>query len=444
MSRLRLLFLFFCAALALPAADVRFPLSIGENHRHFTDAKGRAFLVTADTAWMLLYRLSPKEQSFYFRNRAQLGFNTVLVQLLSYRPDVKTRSGELPLLEADRLDRLNPRFLDEAEAAVASAAKHGLLVAIAPAWLSCCQGGWRETMLHNGPDVCRRFGEYVGGRFARFKNVMWILGGDRDPGQYAEVVTAMADGIRAAAPGQLMTAHAGSPRAASEVYPSASWLDVDSTYTYSPEVTSAGRPQFHVYAASAANYRAQPTRPFLLLESSYEGERESTPQIVRRQAWWSILSGSAGQAFGNRPIYQFAEGWEQALNGQGSKDMGRISRFFAQIPWQTLTPDLEHRVLIEGFGTFDSASAKDKKYSKGYDYVTAAASEDRRWLVAYLPSRRRVTIRVSDTTARAMWFEPSSGQTYPAGKLKTGEAELEPPDVKRGSGDDWVLLVKPR
>ena len=87
-----------------------------------------------------------------------------------------------------------------------------------------------------------------------------------------------------------------------EVYADESWLGVNNTYTYSPNITGTGRAQYHVYAAGRLDYSWQPVKPFYLIESAYENERGSTPQWIRRQAHGAILGGAAGQVIGNRQI----------------------------------------------------------------------------------------------------------------------------------------------
>jgi hypothetical protein len=430
---------------SLAAAQV-FPLKVSADHRHIVDARNSPWLMNADTAWLLFFRLTPEEADFYLKDRKQRGFTAVLTQLLSYRNDAKTTSGLHPLQDPNDITTLNPAFLDHLAATLASAQRHNLSVWIAPAWLSCCEGGWRDTMLKNGPEKNRRFGQIIGKRFAEFNNIVWILGGDRDPGSYRGVIDAMAEGIRSAAPNHLLTAHAGSPNSATPVYPNAKWLDINTTYTYSPEITTVGRPQFHVYAASKNDYQREPKRPFVLLESAYEGERNSTPQMIRRQAYWSILSGSSGHALGNLPIYPFQDGWRQALSGTGSQSMAVLHRFFAGIRWDRLVPDFDHRFLTAGFGTYETNPAKDANHRTGFDYVTAMSAPDGSILVAYLPTSAPVTIdpKLVRNWKRAWFVDPSDGRMVRPRKFEpTAKGiTLEPPAKNLGGDSDWLLLIR--
>lgn len=225
-----------------------------------------------------------------------------------------------------------------------------------------------------------------------------------------------------------------------EVYAEENWLDVNNTYTYPPNITGTGRAQYHVYAASRLDYQRQPVKPFYLIESTYENEHGSTPQWIRRQAYWSILCGSAGQAIGNRPIYFFDPGWQAALDQSASREMAHLQRLFNALPWHTLVPDEKHEWLTAGNGTYEPKAGADLKFQSGFDYATAALTSDHTCAVAYLPSPRPVTIdltRMAKDNGAGCWFDPRTGVAsriadFPSG----GKPTLSPP----GEGD-WLLVV---
>src|SRR5581483_1354103 len=124
---------------------------------------------------------------------------------------------------------------------------------------------------------------------------------------------------------------------------------------------------------------------------------------IRRQAWWAVLCGAAGQFMGNRPIWLFDAGWVEAMDAAGSNDMARLKRFFIAQPWNELAPDLKHDVVVEGLGEFN-----------GLDYLAAARTADGRTVIAYLPSSRTFTVdmtKISSPEAAAAWFNPRDGST---------------------------------
>lgn len=441
------------AALALacgmPGAALRaasapaFPLRISANRRHLEGQDGRPFLYHADTPWHLFNKLTRDEVRRYLDDRQRRGFTTLQVQLIVEKP-YPNRDGHEPFARANDMATPNEAFFAHVDWALREARQRQFLMVVAPAWLGCCQGGWRDVLQANGPDKVRGFGRWLGERYRTMPNLLWLLGGDRNPGAYLPVVRALAEGLKETDRTHLLTAHAGSPHSAAAAYPDEAWLDVNTTYTYTPGLQGVGRPQYHVYAAALADYRREPVRPFVMLESAYENERGSTPQWLRRQAYWALLSGAAGHAMGNLPIYVFEKDWEAALDQPGSRSMAHLARLFADLPWHQLVPDADHQVLTGGYGTFSATTDG----SVGHDYATAAVTSDGRTLVAYLPTPRPVTVDPTRLQGRAAgrWFDPSTGKWSPAtGKAAAGpQLTLTPPPEHGDGHGDWVLVIEAR
>ena len=105
-------------------------------------------------------------------------------------------------------------------------------------------------------------------------------------------------------------------------------------------------------------YGRRPIRPFVLIEAIYEGEHNSTPDQMRRQAYLPMLGGACGQFFGNSPIWHFdgpglfptRSTWKQALGSTGSLDMARLRDLFLGLAWHKLQPERNHAIVTSGFG----------------------------------------------------------------------------------------------
>ena len=164
-------------------------------------------------------------------------------------------------------------------------------------------------MVANGPERLRRYGEYLGRRYRDFSNILWVHGGDYDP-PGKDLVRAIAQGIRKYDARALHTAHGAPETAALDYWRGEPWLQVNNVYTYGP-----------VYHPALRQYARPERMPFFLIESAYENEHEATEQRLRTQAYQAVLSGAAGQIFGNNPIWHFDSGglypapvtWQQAL-----------------------------------------------------------------------------------------------------------------------------------
>jgi hypothetical protein len=201
-------------------------------------------------------------------------------------------------------------------------------------------------------------------------------------------------------------------------------------------VPPARMPQ--VYESALREYARQRARPrplpLVLGESQYEGgggNDDGTPAQVRRQAYWALLSGAAGHAYGSG-VYAFPANWRARLRAPGAEQMRHVAALFAGLPWWRLTPDVRHETLVAGYGAYGRA-----------DYVVAAVTGDRTLLVAYLPVRRAVAVdlsRLAGAAATVRWFDPRTGATRAGGRYPHGAA----PTVRRltpPAPGDWVLVV---
>jgi hypothetical protein len=119
--------------------------------------------------------------------------------------------------------------------------------------------------------------------------------------------------------------------------------------------------------------------------------------------------------------------------------MAHLRRLMPSRPWHDLVPDhdgathfvpdLSHTVIPGGRGEL-----------RGLDYLAAARAADGGTVIAYLPSRRAITVnmtKIAGTKANAWWFDPRTGASQLIGQLATeGMATLTPP-----TDDDWVLVL---
>jgi hypothetical protein len=422
--------LWVVAAGPWPAVAGPFPVRVSENGRHLVDADGKPWLYHADTGWQVFSRLTLKEADEYFADRVTFGFTAIQTQLAPPKPDGKkpdgtNRAGVAPFRDANDFTTINEDYFKHADAVIADAAKRGLLLAVNPVWLA----DYKEQYKANGPDGCRAYGKWLGARYKGAANVIWVVGGDAAWGTHTPLVRAMAEGLRAGGAKQLITAHVDTPNSAEDRYPGAKWLDLNSTYTYAPDYRWG---PYHVYARCLRDYHREKPKPFVLIESYYEDEHEAKPQWIRRQAYWSLLSGACGQAVGSR-TYLFKPDWKERLDSVGYRSMKHLKGLFDRFAWWELVPDDKAEWLTDGRGRFNGGTDRT-----GYDYVAAARGKE--FALAYLPTPRAVTVDASKlgwSRVKAVWFDPRGGGSVPAGTLAgTGTHRFAPPGE-----DDWVLVL---
>ncbi len=404
-----------------PSASSPYPIRVGPDHRHVVDQAGAPFLIQGDAPWSLISGLTREEEEQYLENRRQKGFNTIMVNLIEHQfHGPVDRYGEGPFTTPGDFSTPNEKYFEHADWVIRKAAEKGIQVLLAPIYLGYIgtNEGWVKEALANGPAKCRAWGRYVGNRYRNFDNIVWLIGGDRNPDTAREDVDAVVAGIKDFDTRHLFTAHCHPENSAMDQYAKDGWLDVNSTYTYAI-----------VHGKLLADYNRTPTMPFFLIETTYEGEHNASEVQIRRQAYWALLCGATGQIMGNRPIWLFDPGWQAALDAQGSQDMARLKALFTSRPWYELIPDEKHEVVVDGLGEF-----------RGLDYLTAARTHDGGTVMAYLPTSRTFTVdlsKVSGTAAQGWWYNPRTGKSEAAGKFATGAKQRFTPPAE----GDWVLVL---
>lgn len=422
-------------------AGPAFPLKVSTQHRYLEDADGKPFLVVGDTAWSMIAQLDPAETAAYLDDRQRRGFNAIIVSLIEHKFADRAPAmidGTPPLLAPGDFARPNPVYMDRAHASVRAADQRGISVWLCPAYLGWNGGdeGFWQDIRKAGPAALRAYATFVGQRFKDLPNIVWMIGGDYAlPENDRWAGHEIALGLRDGGARQLITAHGGQTTAV-DTFGDQPWLAIDTVYRY----------QDDLWRPIQANWSRRPVRPYVMVESAYEGEHQTTPARLRAQSWWSMTSGACGQFFGNNPIWYFdgraydfakrksAPNWRAALDLPGSRDIARLAAFFSKLPWHTLEPDLEGKVLTAGVGD-------------GKERATCAAAADGRLAVIYIPTPRTLTVNFERlrSPAKARWFDPTSGQSRAASddtRSGTGEVSFRVPLHNDAGDTDWILILE--
>jgi len=425
-----------CTMLMMPAAKAQSgggvtPLAVSENHRYLVDQNHVPYLLQGEAAWSLIVVPSDQEVEQYLKNRRDKGFNAVLVELIEHRYSKKpplNAAGDPPFTTPGDFSTPNEKYFAHADWVIRKAGEYGSQVLLTPIYLGYVgtDEGWIEELVKLKPEKCLEYGRYLGKRYKDFDNIIWVMGGDRNPKDVIEKVDLIALGIREFDKRHLFTAHGNSEPSTPEQFGSGGWLDINSSYSCET-----------VHERLFRDYNHQPVLPTFLIESCYEGEHNSSEVQIRRQAYWAVLCGGFGHVFGNNPLWHFEgpslypfEGtWQQAMDLPGSQSMMHWGKLFRSRHWFDLLPDQKHEVVTAGVGEF-----------LGNDYLAAGRTLDGSTVIAYLPTKRTIKVdmsKVSGAQAVAWWFDPSSGRVTEAGAFPTtGILEFTPP-----AEGDWVLVL---
>src|SRR5581483_9797688 len=353
---------------------VAYPLKASRNGRYLVDQRNVPFMIVGDSPQSLIGNLSLGDAAAYIAQRRSAGFNALWVNLLCVRytgcrADGTTFDGIAPFTTPGDLATPNPQYFERADAMIRLAANAGIAVFLDPIET----GGWLGVLRHNGVAKAHAYGRWVGQRYRRFANIVWLNGNDfqswRNQADDA-VVRAVAEGIRSVDPAHLQTVELDYPRSTSRDDPL--WqpiIGLDSAYSF-----------YATYAEVLRAYNRTPPMP-------------------------TYMSEATGQFYGSAVIWPFIDGWKEYLDIPSVTQIGYLAKLFASIPWFQLVPDQTHRVVTAGYGT----SAPDAKV-KSSTYVTTAATRDGRLAVSYLPAGGTITVDMGRFARRvkARWYDPTN------------------------------------
>jgi hypothetical protein len=424
-------------AKAVDTGDPVYPLKGGRTGRYLVDQRNRPFLIVGDSPQALMINASEGDADRFLSDRAAAGFNSVWVNLLSAeytggRPDGSTSDGIRPFRVNGDLSTPNPAYFARADAIIQSAAKHGIAVFLDPIET----GSWLDVLRRNGLGKAYAYGRFLGEHYREFANIVWFNGNDLQTWRNARddaLVLAVARGIRSADHVHIHTVELSF--LVSSSLDDRRWrgrIELDAAYTYFP-----------TYAEVLKEYSRRDHLPVFMVEANYEGEHWYTgPETLRRQEYWSLLSGAVGQFYGNKYTWPLAKGWQRYLDTVGSREMTYVTNLFAPLRWYDLVPDAGHRVLVFGYGWFETRGSVNDS-----DYVTAAATRDGKLAIAYLPTSRPVSIDLSKLSGPvlAQWYDPTNG-TYVAVAdtplANSGIRSFKTPGRNHGGDEDWVLVLR--
>ncbi len=436
----------FCGAVY--AASPVYPVKMSANGRYLMDQNNVPFLMVGDAPHSLVVNLSSSNAAIYLADRATNGFNTLWVEALcnTYtggRANGSLLNGTLPFTNtipstsSYDLTTPNEAYFAYVDQIVRMAATNGIQVMLDPIET----GGWLTTMLANGTTRCRTYGQYLGNRYKNFPNIIWISGNDFQNWSTATndaVVTAVALGIKDYDTNHFQTIELNYNVSSSLDDPNwAPIVRLNAAYTYYP-----------TYDEVLHAYRQSTNRPVFMEEANYEyealiaGEPVTTAPILRQQEYWTLLSGGAGQLYGNHYIWPFLSGWQTHLDTPGALEMRYLTALFTPRAWYNLVPDTNHVVVTAGYGTYSSSG-----YVSANSYITAASTPDGTLAIAYMPTVRTITVNLAKFggAVTARWYDPSSGNySSITGSpfANTGTQNFTPTGNNADGDGGWVLVME--
>lgn len=302
-------------------------LHVSENNRFLVDEDSSPFFYLGDTAWELFHRLDRKESDFYLRNRAERKFTVIQAVVLAELEGltVPNAYGHVPLHDNDPTRPVEAYF-EHVDYIVDRANELGMHVGMLPTWGDKVSNPQNRSLEIFTPENAETYGRFIGNRY-KAKDIIWILGGDRQcfTREHFETWRAMARGIAEGDGGaHLKTWHPRGHEASSHYFHGDEWLDFNMVQT-GHETNNAN------YISITHDYNLRPTKPCIDGEPGYEDfpdsfrkENRCLDQYdARKAAYWALFAGAHGHTYGCHSIWQMYD-----------PDKGREPKIHASRPWK--------------------------------------------------------------------------------------------------------------
>lgn len=423
-------------------------LKVSGNKRFLVTADGKPFFWLGDTAWELFHRLTREEAGKYLKNRAEKGFTVIQAVVLAEMDGLHDPNpyGEIPL-ENDDPAKPGEAYFQHVDFIIRKAAELGLYIGLLPTWGDkVFKDRWGTGPEIFNSDNAKVYGRWLGNRYKNEKNIIWILGGDRNPNEKAiSIWRAMATGIAEGVGGQdkaLMTFHPQpnglEDGGSSKYFHNDEWLDFNMLQTGHCR-------ENNVWDRVAVVYSRTPVKPVLDGETLYEDHPvcfnakdlgTSSAYDIRKHAYLDVFAGAFGHTYGCHDIWQMytpcrtpVNGphfpWYVALDLPGASQMKYLRRLIESRPMLDRVPD---QTLIQ-----DAMGANERiQATRGKDYI-----------FVYSTQGKPITVnlgKISGKEASAFWYNPRNGESKDDGRFQNaGKKIFTPPGS--GYGNDWVLVI---
>lgn len=440
----KILTICLCFLTAISNAQLR----VSDNKRFLVTKDGKPFFWLGDTAWELFHRLSREEAEKYLKDRAAKGFTVIQAVALAELDGLHDPNpyGEIPL-ENDDPAKPREAYFQHVDYIINKAEELGLYIALLPTWGDkVFKDRWGAGPEIFNTNTAQAYGKWIGNRYKNKKNIVWVIGGDRNPDEKAKAIwRAMAAGVTEGVGGNdnaLITFHPqpnGLQEGGSSAYfHNDEWLDFNMFQTGHCR-------ENNVWDRVQVVYNRTPIKPVLDGETLYEDHPvcfnakdlgTSSAYDIRKHAYFDVFAGAFGHTYGCHDIWQmYAPNrtpingphfpWYVALDLPGAGQMKYLRRLIESRPMLDRVPD--QSIITNALGANDRIQA-----TRGKDY-----------LFIYSAQGKPVVVnmgKISGKEVAAFWFNPKNGETKDAGRSQNkGQQTYTPPSS--GYGNDWVLVI---
>ncbi|HEY8928996.1 MAG TPA: glycoside hydrolase family 140 protein [Mucilaginibacter sp.] len=439
MKRLFLLLTLICT---LPPVQAQFSVS---DNKHFILKDGKPFFWLGDTAWELFHRLDREEADLYLKTRSEQGFTVIQAVVLAELDGLHTPNayGERPLIDDDPT-KPNEKYFQHVDYIINKAAEYHINIALLPTWADKInKSTWGMGPEIFSPQNAAAYASWLAHRYKNKTNIIWILGGDRNPRGANDIAIwrAMGKTIMQETGGKALISYHCQPNELG----SAEWFRNEDWFAFNIFQNGHCR-DGAIYDKMLKSYAATPLKPEIDAEPIYEDHPvcfnvydlgTSSAYDVRKYAYLDLFSGAFGHTYGCHDIWQMNSPkhepvncphitWQEALKLPGARQMSYVRKLMESHPQSDRVPD--QSILVEN----NNAASERIQATRGNDYA-----------FIYTAAGKPFSVNLSKIKAeklRAYWFDPRSGKAKEETTIaNTGTHKFVPPSG--GYGNDWVLVL---
>ncbi len=436
-------------------------LVVSENHRYLIHENGQPFFWLGNTAWLMPERLNRDDVEYYLTEEWRQGYNVEQIQVLCSTPtfNIYGHAGNVNDFAFTQESREGVYgYWEHLDYIVEYAASRGIYIAMNVIWGS--QLGKMDV------EKAIRLGEFMGKRYAKHPNIIWMIGGDIRGDKSPEIWEAMAHAIKKEDQVHVMTFHPRGRTTSAWWFNDREWLDFnmfqsghrcygqrngDGDYTIDDNTEEDN--WRYVEMSIPGNKVGQSRfsvkgnlKPIIDGEPSYEDIPQGLHDFtmprwqdydVRRYAYWAVFAGCFGHTYGHNSIMQFMhpgilpsfdakKPWWEALKDPGYLQMKFLKELILALPFTERVAD--QSIIIS-------------KNGEKYDRIIATRGNDYALIYNYTGKPFTITLSKIDGEEKNIWLmDPRDGSLTYMGKRNGEKCDFT--FTEQGTkGQDRVLIV---